>query len=221
MHRHLEQVLHASVPEFLALARSSARRVSASGVPASVSMSWEGLMSNSSTPASRWANVESPVASFWRPAGLLERASAGNAGWHAAHASTAPRSTAGHSGADRSHAAATDRSSHAGTSHMSVISLNLLPAFRKLAAEPRWSPHAREKSTLHAVRRVEHCPQARLLSARRCTGDEANTFTNKGSCRAPAIDALPTQKPRCRTGWLQPMMDVTTACMSCGLSDGA
>ena len=160
------------------------------------------------------------MASRWRPAGLLERTGAGNAGWHAAHAKTAPRCTADHSGAHRSHAAATDRSSHAGSSHMLVISQELLPASRKLATEPICSPPARDKSTVHAVTRAQPWPQARLLSARRCTGEEAMALTNNGICRAAAIDALPNQKPSCRTGWLHSINDVTTACMSHGLTDG-
>ena len=204
----------------LAEASDSARLISARGVPASVSIPWEGLMPNSSTPAWSWANAGSAMESPWRPAGLLERATPGKAGWHAVQASKKPRSTAGHSGPHRSQAAATDRSSHAGISHMLVISQRLLPASRKLAAEPRCSPHAREKSTVHAVTRAGPSPQARPLRARRCTGDEARAFTNKGICRDTAIDALPSQKPRFRTGWLHPIMDVTTASVSCGLSDG-
>ena len=152
-------------------------------------------MSKSSTPACNWATRDSSMVSLWRPAGLLDRAIPGNAGWHTAQARTAPRCIADHSGALRSHAAATDRSSHAGNSHMLVISLKLLPESRKLAAEPRCSPPARDKSVVHAVTRAQPWPQARLLSARRCTGDEAMALIINGACRAPAIEALPNQKP--------------------------
>ena len=148
----------AGVVVVLAEASNSARRSSSKGVPASASMFSGELMPRSSTPACTWAIWESTqgaAVSFGRPPGSYgaEREAPGNAGCHAAQAKTITRCKTDHRGAQRSHAAAMDRSSHAGISHIEATSQGLLPASRKLAAEPRCKPPARDKSTVHAVKR--------------------------------------------------------------------
>ena len=190
-----------------ASASASARRSSSRGTPASCSICQLASMVKSSKCDSR-------------PTGGIF----GKAGRAAAQAKTMARDVVDHSGGHRSHAAAIDSSSHPGNSHTEATSQGILLVSREVAAQPRCKPQAREARTMPPVTLVNPWPTIIPLRASMCTGDEKLVATSsaakKGTCNAAVMDALPSQSPISRTGWLHFTRVAIAACMSFGHADG-